>query len=547
VEGSGGAAAPGQIGRYRLVGEIGRGAMGRVYVAHDPNVERRVALKVMSAPAGIDDEEVQELRRRLLLEARAAGRLSHPGIVAVHDADTAAETGLSFLAMELIEGESLEHWLRRAGFLPPALAVDLVAQIARALGYAHRRGVVHRDVKPANILITEDGKAKVADFGIAKVGSLAVTRAGLVIGSPYFMSPEQVLGHAVDGRSDLFSLGGVLYRCLSGELPFPGEGVVTVAFKVVQVDPRPLDAERLGLTPALVAVVERALAKKPEDRFATGEEMAEALERAAAGLEGSAALPVPVEPRPIGPVQPFSDREQTQMLERATNAFAVPSLPAPAASRTQRVAATARTLAAGLALAGLVALAALLAGNRAGEAPGRLPVMAAPAYDAPARASTVRPALAASPEAASEPGSLPDRAPAPSRPAEPAVTERVGGAPVVPAAVLTASSAPAAESALELVYRNRLGSATVAVTVDGVEVWNRPVAAPPNWSRIVGDEVLATIPVAAGDHRISVAITGHSMTVQARSWIVGRFEPGRSRRLRVSLNPYTDKAWLEWL
>lgn len=115
MEGSGGAAAPGQIGRYRLVGEIGRGAMGRVYVAHDPNVERRVALKVMSAPAGIDDEEVQELRRRLLLEARAAGRLSHPGIVAVHDADTDAETGLSFLAMELIEGESLEHWLR-----PPA-------------------------------------------------------------------------------------------------------------------------------------------------------------------------------------------------------------------------------------------------------------------------------------------------------------------------------------------------------------------------------------------------------------------------------------------
>ncbi len=521
--------------------------MGRVYVAHDPNVERRVALKVMSAPAGIDDEEVQDLRRRLLLEARAAGRLSHPGIVAVHDADTDTETGLSFLAMELIEGESLEHWLRRAGILPPALAVDLVAQVARALGYAHRRGVVHRDVKPANILITEDGKAKVADFGIAKVGSLAVTRAGLVIGSPYFMSPEQVLGHVVDGRSDLFSLGGVLYRCLSGELPFPGEGVVTVAFKVVQVDPRPLEAERLGLTAALVAVVERALAKKPEDRFATGEEMAEALERAGAAFEAGAALPVPVEPRPIGPVQPWSDRDQTQMLERATNAFKVPPLAAPEASRTQRVAATARTLAAGVALAGLVLLAALLAGNRAGEAPARLPVLASPTFDAPGRAPL--PATPPVALASTEPdaGAAPEAEPAESRRTGPAVAAGTGDAAFGPVEPPAASSVAAAESTLELVYRNRLGSATVAVTVDGVEVWNRPVAAPPNWSRIVGDEVLATIPVAAGDHRVSVAITGHSMQVQASSWIVGRFEPGRNRRLRVSLNPYTDKAWLEWL
>jgi hypothetical protein len=246
-------------------------------------------------------------------------------------------------------------------------------------------------------------------------------------------------------------------------------------------------------------------------------------------------------------VQPWSDREQTQMLERATNAFKVPPLAAPEASRSQRVAATARTLAAALALGGLVVLAALLAGNRAGEAPALLPVLASPTFDAPGRVSPPVTAPVALAATATDSGAGPEPSPAELRRTEPALAEGTGGAALGPVEPVAASPAPAVESTLELLYRNRLGSATVAVTIDGVEVWNRPVAAPPNWSRIVGDEILATIPVAAGDHRISVAITGHSMQVQARSWIVGRFEPGRSRRLRVALNPYTDKAWLEWL
>lgn len=524
--------------------------MGRVYVAHDPNVERRVALKVMSAPAGGDDAEEQELRRRLLLEARAAGRLSHPGIVAVHDADTDPESGLSYLAMELVEGETLEHWLRRAGTLPPAVAAGLVAQVARALDYAHRRGVVHRDVKPANILITGDGRAKVADFGIAKVGSLAVTRAGQVIGSPYFMSPEQVLGHPVDGRSDLFSLGGVLYRCLAGELPFPGEGVVTVAFKVVQLDPRPLDAERLGLSSGLIAVVERALAKRPEDRFASGEEMAEALEAAAMELAGPVAMPPAIETRAPTPLPAGADREQTLMLERATNAFAMPPLPERGAALTRKGAGALRAAAGAVALGGLLAAAAALVGDRAGEAPARLPRLAAPTVDAP----ELRPEPGAEPGAA-DPVTVADAAfdpvPEPREGRRAGVPVPPGPLPTAaaPTGIAPAAGAPAAttEGTLELVYRNRLGSATVAVTIDGVEVWNRPVAAPPNWSRIVGDEVIAAIPIAAGDRRISVAITGHSMQVQARGWIVGRFEAGRSQRLRVSLNPYTEKVWLEWL
>lgn len=528
------AATAERIGRYRLIGEIGRGAMGRVYVAHDPNLERRVALKVMSAPEGEDDEEVHELRQRLLLEARAAGRLSHPGIVAVHDADTDPDTGLSYLAMELVEGESLEALLRREGRLAPALAVDIAAKVARALGYAHTRGVVHRDVKPANILLAEDGRVKVADFGIAKIGSLAVTRAGLVIGSPYFMSPEQVQGQPVDGRSDLFSLGGVLYRCLTGELPFPGDGVVTVAFKVVHVDPRPASGDQ-DLPPALLDLLRRALAKEPQDRFPTGEEMAAALEQVAAELGGSPppSPPPMTEPATLPPARP-AHPEQTLVLERETNAFPLPIAPSDGARRA-RLPAWSTWTGGALVLAALLVLAAIFAGDR--NLPALAPGGKLPAAIAGGGGPGAQPAESPLGTA----GETERPAPAVDPPAQPAADGDGRGA------ARQVAPAPPLDATLEIVYRNRLGSATVAVTVDGEAVWTRSVAAPRHWARIVGDSEWGAVPIASGERTIGVAVQGHSMAVQASSSISGRFAPGESRRLRIALNPYRERIRLEWV
>lgn len=295
---------PEQFGRYRILSELGRGSMGRVFLAHDPHLDRKVALKVMAPLRLADPDEGRELERRFLNEARAAARLHHPGIVMVLDADTDPKTGSSYMAMELVEGRSLQSLLRETGRLPVATAVDLGAQAARALDHAHQAGVVHRDVKPANVLVTPEGRVKVTDFGIAKVASQSLTLTGHVLGSPFYMSPEQVKGEAVDGRTDLFSLGSILYQAVTGELPFGGDTLASVTYKVVQVDPRPLRGHDPDLPVPLEAVIERALAKDPDRRYQTGAEMAEALE--AVGREevvegrpaGAAPTPPALPPQP---------------------------------------------------------------------------------------------------------------------------------------------------------------------------------------------------------------------------------------------------------
>ncbi len=561
------AAIPERIGRYRVLGELGRGAMGRVYVAYDPNLERRVALKVMSPAAGEDPEEEEELRQRFLLEARAAGRLAHPGIVAVHDADSDPASGLPYIAMELVEGESLEALLRREGRLPPLLAVDLAARIARALGYAHARGIVHRDVKPANILLAADGAAKIADFGIAKLGGLGMTRAGRVLGSPFFMSPEQVQGLAVDGRSDLFSLGGVLYRAVTGELPFPGDGLVTVAFKVVQVDPRPIDPA-LGLPPRLVELIARSMAKEPARRFASADEMAADLEataheladpagsaaRAASVVAAAAArlvaraAPAPDDRRreALRAGTPF-DRGETLVLDGDGSAPPLPLAATPEprprhGGRAERRA----TLAVGALL--LVAAAAL--GAWWARAPAERPLLASerrtPAAADRESPESDAPGLAAPetlPEpAASEPAVGGTRVTAAVAPPEPSRSE-------APAEPPSEDVAPAAEptATLYLAYRNRLGSATLSVRIDGREIWSRAIETGPNpLLRAFGDEVLETLIVPAGEREVEVRVRGHSKQLDAAATITGSFEPGGRRWLRVSLNPFAEKVKLAW-
>jgi eukaryotic-like serine/threonine-protein kinase len=262
-----------RFGRYEVLDEIGRGAMGVVYRACDPAINRIVAIKSISL-AGQPPEARSEYRKRFLREAEAAGRLSHPGIITIFDLGEEPETHTPYIVMEYVKGKSLEQ----SGKLTSGNAVSLVRELAEALDFAHSQGVVHRDLKPSNILLTEDGHAKIADFGIAKLNLSELTVCGQILGTPAFMSPEQLNGRPVDGRSDLFSLGAILYTLLTGHRPFQGNSVFTVSFKVVHHEPVPVAALNLDLPSGLNDVVVQAMAKDPAQRYRRGKEMARDLQ-----------------------------------------------------------------------------------------------------------------------------------------------------------------------------------------------------------------------------------------------------------------------------
>jgi eukaryotic-like serine/threonine-protein kinase len=262
-----------RFGRYEVLDELGRGTMGIVYRARDPAINRIVAIKSISL-AGQPPDVRSEFRERFLREAEAAGRLSHAGILTIFDVGEEPETHTPYIVMEYVKGKSLEQ----AGKLTSGKAVSLVRELAEALDCAHSQGIVHRDLKPSNILLTEDGHAKIADFGVAKLNLSELTASGQILGTPAFMSPEQLSGDAVDGRSDLFSLGVILYTLLTGHRPFQGNSVFTVSFKVVHHEPVPVAALNLDLPSGLNQVVVRAMAKDPADRYQRGMEMARDLQ-----------------------------------------------------------------------------------------------------------------------------------------------------------------------------------------------------------------------------------------------------------------------------
>ncbi len=274
-------AAPRSVGRYLLEESIGAGAFGEVWRAVDPHITRHVAVKILNIPKGLSRKQRTEWEQRFLREARAAGALSHPGIVTIHDVGVARD-GRPFMVMELVDGVSLDTLLSRRP-PPEATALEWGAQIAEALGAAHRRGIVHRDVKPANVLIDREGRARIADFGIARLSESDLTREGLFVGSPAFASPEQIRGGTVDGRSDLFSLGSALYTLLCGERPFRGEDLTSLAYTICHVEPAPLRRVAPKLSSACEAVVMKMLTKDPGGRYQSGEELAEDLRLAAAG------------------------------------------------------------------------------------------------------------------------------------------------------------------------------------------------------------------------------------------------------------------------
>ncbi|MGC8762724.1 MAG: serine/threonine-protein kinase [Acidobacteriota bacterium] len=267
---------PVQVGRYQVQEVIGKGAMGVVYLAYDPQIGRRVALKTIRPAEGARAEEVAESRERFQREARAAGSLLHPHIVTVFD--VFEDRGTLYIAMEYVQGRLLEAFCSKNNLLPMDRAVRLVAQGLSALHYAHRRGIVHRDIKPANLMVLEDEETlKVMDFGVAREEGAHLTQKGFVVGTPHYMSPEQIEGRPLDGRSDVFSMGVVLYELLCGERPFPGESISTVIYRVLHDSPTPLRELNPRIPRDIARIVDRALAKDPGRRFPSAQAFEEAL------------------------------------------------------------------------------------------------------------------------------------------------------------------------------------------------------------------------------------------------------------------------------
>lgn len=260
-------------GRYKIVGELGHGTMGVVYKAHDPQIDRMVALKVLR----LDRMTSKAFVSRFLKEARAIGRLSHPHIVTIYD--VGEDHGTVYIAMEHLVGEPFNEVVK-SGRLTLVESLEIARQVAETLDYAHRQGIVHRDVKPSNIILGEENQVKLTDFGIARIEDTASghqTQAGEILGTPVYMSPEQVMGQTVDGRSDLFSIGVILYEMVAGRRPFGGNNIAAIFRSITQDAPAPPDRDNPFITKELADLVLKCLAKPPEERFQTGGQLADAI------------------------------------------------------------------------------------------------------------------------------------------------------------------------------------------------------------------------------------------------------------------------------
>jgi len=271
------AGQPQQLGRYQLEREIGRGAMGIVYLGRDTAINRLVAIKAIPLATEFSELELSEARARFFREAETAGRLNHPNIVTIYD--VGEEHGLAYIAMEYLKGRHLSDYAASDTLLEPRKVLDLIGRTAQALGFAHKQQVVHRDIKPANIMYDPSADVlKITDFGIARLTGTGTTRTGIVLGTPSFMSPEQLEGRTVTGHSDLFSLGVSLFQLLTGHLPFTADTMTGLMQQIAEAPHPPLRAFRPDLPACVEEIIDRALAKNPEVRFDTGAQMAAALD-----------------------------------------------------------------------------------------------------------------------------------------------------------------------------------------------------------------------------------------------------------------------------
>ena len=358
---------PQKIGRYEIIEEKGRGAMGAVYIARDPAMDRIVALKTIHSLA-LSGPQADEFRERFYREARAAGGLSHPGIVTIFD--VGEQDGVPYLVMEFIEGRTLAEAGKNGQRFTFERVCEIGQQVAEALAYAHKHGVIHRDIKPANILLTSEEKygverPKITDFGVAKLGAVQLTSTGQILGSPAFMPPEQFTGAPIDGRSDLFSLGVILYWMATGEYAFPGETITAVSYKVVNIEPVPPRKLNPALPAGFDQIILKCLAKSPSDRYATGEDLARDLATLRAERP-TAELQAPV------PISAAANSSSSMDVTLDSNAAAAPSTQGAQPSRVAQLIPTAppekkRTRWIGTTI-GLIFAALLLAGGWYGYA-----------------------------------------------------------------------------------------------------------------------------------------------------------------------------------
>lgn len=296
------------LGRYRIISEIGQGAMGVVYKAVDPIIDRTVAIKTINL--NLSRQELEEYEARFQQEIKAAGRLNHPNIVTIYDVGKTDQ--VAYMAMEFLEGNELKDIIASGTLMPVDQVVDIIAQVADGLWFAHQQDIVHRDVKPSNIMVMKGGIAKITDFGIARLPNSAVkTMTGLILGSPRYMSPEQVIGKAIDARSDIFSLGVVLYEALTGMAPFDGDNVNAIMYATVNTTPPPPSQHHRNVPAMLDLIVAKAMAKLLEDRYQTIKELADDLRevrrqidstRPAAALKATSAPPAPRPPVSSAPL-----------------------------------------------------------------------------------------------------------------------------------------------------------------------------------------------------------------------------------------------------
>ncbi|MEW6040761.1 MAG: CHASE2 domain-containing protein [Elusimicrobiota bacterium] len=308
------------LGRYEIEKELGRGAMGIVYLGKDPKINRTVAIKTLQFETDLPEEELKSIKERFFREAESAGALNHPNIIRIYDAGEDYE--VSYIAMELLDGEDLKKWCEKGNLFPIKDVIDIVSKVANALDFAHSTGVVHRDIKPANVMMLKDNTIRVTDFGIARIMSSSKTQTGTVLGTPSYMSPEQISGKKVDGRSDLYSLGVMLYEMLTGEKPFGGDSIAALLYQISNEptpDPRKVRPE---LPECLVNVVFKATAKNPDERYQKGTEFETDLKSCLAVIEGKA--PAPVQKAPVAPavsqvskVQPVAPAPQPQVTPAA--------------------------------------------------------------------------------------------------------------------------------------------------------------------------------------------------------------------------------------
>jgi serine/threonine protein kinase len=536
-----------RFGRYEILSELGRGAMGVVYKARDPKINRVVAVKTF-ALSGQPPEEEQEFRERFFREAEAAGRLSHPGIVTIYDVGEEPETRAPYIVMEFVGGQSLEKLLSQNDHkLPLETALQLTHELSEALDCAHGQGVVHRDLKPANILITEDGHAKIADFGVAKLNLANHTLGGRTLGTPAYMSPEQLNGETVDGRSDLFSLGVVLYTVLTGYRPFQGNSAMTVSFKVVNRDPVPASVLDTELPPGLDYIIGRAMAKDPAERYQRGMEMALDIQDLRDGRElwSKAKQPGSL----AGIAQQAGDRARPSSIGQGKSSASA------RARQSRRVESglveklsNKKSLAALLLLVGLAVLGMRLGPltrtrklaprntTASRSAPMPMPLVG---EDATPKMATPKTAPSAPTVAASVPPSAAVSAGASKKSSKSSKTRGAGTPASVKTAgqVLPAAGATLEPATLDIEIEHKFTEAQLSIWVDSHLSYTHALEGTNKKHLVVFHSVQGhefhAVEIPAGDHQLRVRVTSDANRVDKSATIAGKFASGKEKLLKI--------------